>query len=54
MLLEPLPAETIIWSGYASDGPFFRFHMAVLPIGVIDDCDETNNELVLRDPYVEE
>lgn len=67
-LLRAHPTETIIRSGYASEGLTFRFNMADVPIGaiiivadddgtgvgVIDECDETNNELILRDLCVEE
>ena len=62
-LLETVPAESVLRSGYASEGLTFRFDMADLPtgavivvadddgtgVGVIEECDESNNELVLRD-----
>ena len=61
-LLEALSAETVLRSGYTTEGLTFRLDLADLPTGTlvvvadddgtgagtIDECDETNNELVLE------
>jgi len=61
-LLEHIPADAAVFSGFATEGLTFRIDTADLPIGTlviaadddgtgagaIDECDETNNELVLE------
>ena len=61
-LLEVVPAEVTLRSGYTTEGLTFRFDMGDLPtgslvvvadddgtgVGTIEECDETNNELVLE------
>ena len=61
-LLEVVPAEVVLRSGYTTEGLTFRFDMGDLPtgslvvvadddgtgVGMIEECDETNNEMVLE------
>jgi hypothetical protein len=68
VLLDTVVAGPLVRSGFALEGALFELEMADLPTGtlvlvadddgtgagVIDECDETNNELVLEELCLED